>query len=322
MIITGSFIKDMKIRKYILTFLMATLLCCFSYKSQIEQIFETKKVEEYLIPFIITKNYRIFLEGVFKDSTYHFFLDNGFPVTCLCQKLFTRYYDMEKLTINVLCEDGGRICVVPNQIKFADYEFVFDTVNVDCHKSNLKRKEFSNVRGVIGSELFHRHIIELNFEDSLLIIRNQLPKNISEYISFDLQNFEHYAFPTDSLFRQIEISGFYDHKGNFFTGRFWIDLGTPTVTFLKTIREQTDLNYSKQDTNTLASFILNSGVVVENVHFRSGSASGKYLNDPELRIGHGILGTAFFANFHVIFDYPNNKLYLKRNKLTCKFKIY
>jgi hypothetical protein len=57
-----------------------------------------------------------------------------------------------------------------------------------------------------------------------------------------------------------------------------------------------------------------------NDSFRTMSRKGKEIY-PELRFGDGILGVSFLANFHVIFDYPNNKLYLKRNKLTCKCKI-
>ncbi|MCL1968592.1 MAG: hypothetical protein FWF65_03380 [Bacteroidetes bacterium] len=309
----------MKIQKFILTCLITNLLFCFSCKSKVEPRFESETIEEYVIPFTVTDNYRILLEGVFKDSVYLFMLDNGWAMTTLPRTLFTRYYDIEKLNMSVSEWNGdAQTCVMPNQIKFANYEFLFDRIGVDDHV--LLGKELSFLGGIIGAELFHRHIIELNFEDSIMIIRSKLPENICEYMSFDLQNFEHYAYQMDSLFKQIEISGFYDHKGNAFTGKFWVDLGCPFVVFLKTIREQTDFNYSKQDTNTLASFILNNGVIVEDSHLRTGSASGKDIN-PELRLKDGMLGTPFLANFHVIFDYPNNKLYLKRNKLTCKFKI-
>jgi hypothetical protein len=228
--------------------LLINFFLCFACKNNVTQNIDTESepeiiAEEYLIPFTCRRN-TIFVEGVFKDSVYFFILDNGYVMTSLFQNVFTRYYDVNTLNISTL-ESGYKwqICTVPTQIKLNNYAFLLDRFNVIDASSNTRG-------GFIGVELFNRHIIELNFEDSLIIIKNKLPENIDEYMSFDLLHFENYEFPTDSLFRQIEISGFYDHAGTLFTGRFFIDLGTPVVTFFKPISARTDFALSKQNTNT------------------------------------------------------------------------
>lgn len=286
-------------------------------------------LREYIIPFIMSNN-QILLEGIFKDSAYYFILDNGAPITNLSQSVFNHYYNIAELTIPD-AERRSPKCVlpIPVYIKFKDYDFLVDTILVFDASAFPKRSNFADLGGIIGVKLFQNNIIELNFEDSLMTIKDKLPENISEYQSFDLLPLKNRTQSFDYLLKQIEIPGFYDHEGNTFNGRFLLDLGSPSVPFTKTIGEKTNFDLSKKDSTTWAAFILNSRFTSLCTKFSDPSLTdeqnkqGFTINGQvmtadeyiEYKLGDGFLGVSFFSKFHVIFDYPHNKLYLKRNNL-------
>lgn len=280
--------------------------------------------QEHTIPFIFA-NDKIFLEGIFQDSVCYFILDNGFTSTCLSKPLFSRYYDTTTLKIqNPDWTDPTY--VVPIHIKLKDYDFVIDTVVAfDLSIYDTKREIISDKGGFIGVELFQRHIVELNFEDSVMSIKDKLPKNIEEYAHFDLLNIKNCSSKYDSLFKQIEISGFYDLVGNPFVGRFLVDLGCPFTILSNTFQRNVDENLSKKDTIALAVAVLSYGPFMTPVSGNNAKeAKKKIIEDgkiidvedyTEQKFGDGILGISFLSKFHLIFDYPHNKLYLKRNNL-------
>ena len=302
--------NNMKTQNLISSIVTLSLLLCLSCKSKIEQNVESEiAAEEYVIPFIF-KHDRIYLEGVFKDSTYYFMLDNGAMVTCLSQSLF-QHND----TVGLRVPDTLAFpkYTISTHIKFRNYDFALNEIAI-APADAITSKMFDIERyvvGLIGVKLFADKIVELNFEDSLMVIRNTLPENINEYQSFDMLNLENCVHWFDSLYKQIELSGFYDYAGNSCKGRLTLDLGTHFVTFTKTIKGKTDFELSKKDTTTLVAFILNNNFI----------ANIEISDDFEQRFGNGILGVVFFSKFHTVFDYPNNKLYLKRNNLPADDRL-
>lgn len=280
------------------------LLLLFSCKDAVIQKIKSETIieipEEYIIPFLFENN-RIYIEGAFKDSTHYFILDNGAMVTCLSESLFQQD-DTAGLRIpDILPFPKYNISI---DIKLNDYDLDLNEITI-ANVSRFKSKKERNVAGIIGVELFANRIIELNFENSLMTIRNKIPENINEYQCFDMLNLSNCTYWFDSLYRRIAISGFYDYSGNSYEGNLTLDLGTPFVWFAKTIKEKTDFNLSEKDTATIVAFILRNHLVAD-------INAETFIEE---KFADGILGTNFFSKFHVIFDYHNSKLYLKRNNL-------
>jgi len=283
--------------------------------------------KEYVIP--LTLKERVYLEGVFKDTICRFLLDNGATRSSLSEAVFNHYYDVATLDTVASYKWDPKwfpAYVVPIHIQLKDYDFLIDTVMIySNHPSKMSKESYRNT---IGVELFMKNIIELNFEDSLMIIRSQLPENINDYQNFDLLNIQNITTSYDHLFRQIEIPGFYDREGNAFKGRFFVDLGSSLITTHKTIKGKTDVDLSKKDTATLAALILNSRYAAVDVIYQYYDSEWKIVEEitvngqtmtvtdhTEYKFGDGTLGIPFLSMFHVIFDYPHSKLYLKRNNL-------
>lgn len=307
---------------YILFFVIFSYFSCtHQNKEKDNASYITKK--EYIIPFALEHN-KILIKGIFKDSTYTFILDNGCTGTCLSSTLFSHYYDTTKLRI-VNPDWADPTCVVPIHIKFNNYDFSVDTIIAfDLSIYDTKREKSSDKGGIIGVKLFKDQIVEIDFEDSLLIIKNKLPENIKEYMSFDLLNLKDCQSKYDYDFKQIEISGFYDHTGKPFKGRFLVDLGCPDLTLNRRFNKHTDFNLSRRDTNSLAAYISRFHKISVDISGNCAKESKENItvdeaplnidNFTEQKFGDGFLGISFFSKFNVIFDYPHNKLYLKPNK--------
>ena len=77
-----------------------------------------------------------------------------------------------------------------------------------------------------------------------------------------------------------------------------------------------NIELSKNDTNALPSTFLLDPIIIQNVNMfaydENGNKVEKQSEREEYIFKDGFMGVSFFKHFNVVFDYPNEKLYLKK----------
>ncbi len=166
-------------------------------------------------------------------------------------------------------------------------------------------------------------ITELNIAEKYMTVNKNVKNLPSDYIEFNLQ----FDDDVKGLYLSSTLQIF-DSLGTkeTLTGNFLLDLGAPNAMFLnrnikavETFVNNADRMLLKDTTKfkpnprTNLAIIMPEKIQLENISFTGeyiiamkmfGRNSDKYA---------GIIGNRFFAKFIVLFDFENNKIYLKPN---------
>jgi hypothetical protein len=292
------------------------LPACTSKKSNIEiaatlQDVEIVSMDSVIIPFTL-KNNRIIVKGKIGENVYDFLLDNCAPRSYIDKTIFYSYYDVTKLTRLKSQWKYTEEFVYPFLIHLENYDHQFDTVYVE-KTANVK---YANI---IGTEFFLNSIIEIDFRNYMIIRRNILPDNVQkEYYCLELLAPEINETGTEYLRRWAKIPSFLNKENQEISGTFWADLGNQTTFLTESFAEKIDIDLSKSNTNSLLATFLSEPLLIEGVNLtlqvqdKNGNIMPEIDDWCRYMQQDGAIGVEFFKQFSVFFDYPNNKLYLKK----------
>lgn len=256
------------------------------------------------IPFIMNDNFgtgfnEIIIEGITFNKNLVFLLDNGWHVSGFTRESAQSFIDMSKFHKK---EDAAYEYYFPNDpaeqviIKLKDYLLELDSINV-----NIENNPYRN--GIIGFELFDKNIVEIDFKKRFIVLHNQLP-DILEYMVLSLINMDSIKHPNEIKHKLIELDGF--------TDRFLLDLGAAMTIFNPAFLEKVDIKNYVQDSLSIHYYLLDyirrgDSHLLFDENGKSFFETYNYWNIA------GFIGVDFLKQFHVFFDYPANKLYLKPN---------
>jgi hypothetical protein len=277
--------------------------------------------------FILSKSKLISVNTVVNDLHEGVFvLDNGSNECTLDSAFFYDNFDVSKYKIwkqhrNLKYELGT------GKIKFSigNHSFsIQDTFTI----RNLKRQ---GVSGLIGFVAFKNQITIINFDENKIAFVDtfDIP---SDYHKISLYSPHSHSLTYLNHLKYIYISGFQDVKGKNITGHFLFDLGSTfgissKHKFFNIIQKDTsrvDIGYmqtvhtpkpNERRTYYIDSLYIDSCIKIQNVpiNITIFALDPKIDIMADLRYGDGLLGLKILSNFNLIYDAPNDVLYIKPN---------
>lgn len=262
---------------------------------------EKSQETNHEFPFFINSHNKMMIYVQINEmDSLLFVLDNGASRTCI-KKEFLGQFNSDK---SIIYSDSLPICsdiVMQLDVNLGSYSLSLDTIMI-APNPLYGEEQKENVIGVIGAEFFLNKITQFDFENGRVVVSNDLPDNIDEYEKYDLITIYDCDKDYLSKFRYIKIDDFQNNRGEMVTGVIFLDLGAPNNILHKAFCDSIDVHCIKNNPATFAyKFLYTSPVAVNAI------MDGKIKEDPD----DGIMGMAFLENYHTIFDYINNHLYLK-----------
>jgi hypothetical protein len=314
-------LKAMKTFSYLFILSFIAVICCSCY-----DVPPPKNIN--YITFDTSKSGHILLNATIDDSINgKFMLDNGSEGCTFDSSFFYDHFNMSKFKIRkqhstLWFEYGdGTMNISTGEHSFA----VQKTFMIE----NLSKKKIS---GIIGSEIFKNKITIINFDDNKIAFVDSCPI-LDGYFTIKLLSPFVDSFPYLNHMKYIRISGFEYTKGENICSDFLFDMGasgglSAKHSFFKTIQK----DISRVDTGR--SKTINTKVQTERLIYYFDTlfidtlipiydvdVDISFLNidhnvDPldALRYGSGLLGIDIISKFNLIYDEPNDLLYIKPNK--------
>jgi hypothetical protein len=312
------------IRKYRIIFLL--LFIAYSGKSQTLGFSLADGKTKVQIPIEITNN--LIVVPVILNGTLplKFILDTGVRTAILTQKTFTDILNLSYSRKYTIAGPGG--------MKIVD-AYVTNNVSLELpgvtgrgHAMLVLGEDYlelrnylgSDVHGILGYELFSRFIVQIDYEKKMLTL--MLPERFSvgrkfQSIPIRIEDTKPY------LFTPIELS-----DGTVIKAKLLVDSGASHGLML----EPTSDSRIKVPTTTLSSIIgrgLGGEITgrvgrIKALHLGNYKLDNAIANFPDpnsyfdsLKLGstsrNGAIGGEILSRFTVIFDFPQEKIYLKKN---------
>lgn len=246
------------------------------------------------IPFSI-KKYRILVHpSIEGNSTIPLILDNGVPQTIIDETYLPKIKGQH--TIDTICGmDFPAYKIFPNfKVQFNSYTFNIDTIKI----TNCKLFDPNIEYGILGYDFFKNKIVRLSFEDSIIIVSNNLPDTIG------YERFKLYDIPKQS----VKYFHFKFYKNNNYKeANIGIDLGSQFSDFKKElILELNDSIENSIHTKSIFSNILYKAIVKNKNDLLASSLPNSFYSNFD-----GLLGIAFLKKFDIIIDDINMNIYIK-----------
>jgi hypothetical protein len=273
------------------------------------------KSEIDTIPFTLNRNKQIIIKGSINHSTpMDFCFDLGARMVYVIGKGFDK---PNKLDINGLMEDESVTGLSTERTSSINTlqlgHLNFSNIPI-CYIDEAGFLE--NGGGLVGFNTFQNSVLEIDFDNKLLLIHNKLPRKSKMYSQLEFKQ------TTGGLYIPIIISnGKKDCKGWYF-----FDTGADNaLTFDSKFAKREKLNNSMKilEKTGIASSEKRviDAVIVEVPEVRI--ANFKLENVPtllpnesnaEAEFEDGVIGIGLQSRFNFIIDYPNSKMYLKPSK--------
>ncbi len=259
--------------------------------------------------------------------TLKFILDTGAETAILTEKL---YADVLKLKyVRELTINGPGVIDSIKAYVAADVSMTLDSGAILGEGLNLlvlendylelSKNLGEEIYGIIGYDLFHRFVVEIDYDNKKLsIIRPAAfkPKKQFSVFPIDIQQTKPYL---NTVFYQGDVSD---------TVRLMIDTGASHAALLDVAATDHIVLPEKLLSTRLGQGLGGEipGFIgriekceigcfdFENVLI-SVPQQGAYIKAIKRGSRHGTLGGDLLSRFHVIFDYPNQKLYLSKGRL-------
>ncbi|MDR1346007.1 MAG: hypothetical protein LBK03_04835 [Bacteroidales bacterium] len=247
---------------------------------------------------------RIILPVQIKDTTVYALLDNGFPYTFIIKPLFNKLCHSSRIPHNVYTADTSALMPVDFDLRIHDFVLHEDTIGI--HSDDILTKRHSkdiDISIVIGLDLFEKNIVEIDFQNNRLLVYDKLPDRVTDFEVWNVYYDAQY-----NRLRRVTIPDFVSKDRQVLSGDFLIDLGscgTELFSF-SSFAKRVDLEAIRQDSLTWGHKIL---------HWSSFPMQKSSTHKKSLLNLDGIIGMDFLWRFNVIFDFQNNKLYLKPRTL-------
>ncbi len=168
--------------------------------------------------------------------------------------------------------------------------------------------------GKFGYDLFTDQVVELNYDRKAMVVHNRLPKGMKGYTTWPMEFIGNSFFvaSTVTIGDRAYPEHFMFHTG--YSGQFILGTG---------FMQRNDL-YGKLDTANVEELKDSFGNTVKNVFtevsslrigkIRSAHVRGSVM-DRNAKFPSSVLGNGFLKQFNVIFDFRNDVIYVKPNKL-------
>lgn len=235
---------------------------------------------------------RIVVEVGINDTVLRMILDCGYPHTAFNRKV------LEKI------HQPFTVFNMDNELSTTDMTLLLNhtSLHLDTIHAFKKYKYGTYSDGILGLEFFERNIVELDFEHRNIIIHGVLPDKITSYKTYEL-----YRVPEDTTYGMLPrviFDGFVKIDGSKTDAWLLVDLGAVVSIWLKDFRMQLTTDSLKQDTASQAYDLLRKTNQLNDYFI-------PIITDDNTVKEDGYLGVDYLSQHSVIFDYPNNKLYLK-----------
>jgi len=313
-----------------LTLTLVVALLFFSCKSNNKEVAEELAQEPVhkidSIPFTMDENltakfklHKIYLPVQLKDSAaYSFMLDNCNRRTTFRDNLFESMYDRSNFrAIDTLGIARSRVFLEGQvKLKIGSYLFALDTVeirDIARYKKTHPNTGIPEIIEIIGFDLFEREIVEIDFDNHLVLIHSHLPEKTASYLTLDLVVYRGQSFQWSWSERmpRIQLEGFVGKNQEKLTGRFIFDLGSPVTQLFSEFKAKLSSDMSQYDSLSWGYRLLNltGAHNITTKFIGSDNADISLPLEDEYNQGH--IGMDFLKQFNLVFDYPRGKLYLQ-----------
>ena len=264
------------------------------------------------------------------EGPFHFILDTGSGSGLVFNK---KVVNKEGLTdcrkVPIYADNGSK---VTDLLVADDISLNLDGVKGEKQSMLVLQEDYINIRnvigadahGVLGSELFNRFIVKVDYEDKILTLYDpssfKKPKGYKK-IPITIENFKPYV---TTFIKQ--------KKGKNLKAKLLIDTGASNALFLDEKHNDDIILPKKTVAHTLGIGLIGtiSGQVgrlqkvklgkfgFKNVttsypdNWKMARKSSEGKNKEEIRVGS--VGADLLSRFHIIFDYFNSAIYVKKNK--------
>ncbi|KOY84301.1 hypothetical protein AD998_21695 [bacterium 336/3] len=267
------------------------------------------------LPFTLNKNKQIIIKGSINNSSkMDFCFDLGARVVYVIGKNFDK---LNKLTLDGIMEDES-VTGLSTEKTSSNNNLQLGNLNIAnipiCY---IDEAGFlGNGGALIGFNVFQNKILEIDFDNKLLLIHNKLPKKITSYSQIEFKQ------TTGGLYIPITIN----NGKNRSNGWYFFDTGADNaLTFDSRFAKKEKLNntmkvigkagIASSENRIIDAKILEVPEVtiasykIENVPTLLAAES-----NAESEFEDGVIGIGLQSKFNFIIDYPNSKMYLKPSK--------
>lgn len=273
-----------------------------------------KNNEPDTLPFTLNKNKQIIVKGSINNSPQiSFCFDLGARMVYLIGKGFDKTH---KLDIDGLIEDESVTGLSTEKTSSSNNLQIGNISMTNISVCYIDEAGFlGNGGGLIGFNVFQNKILEIDFDNKLLLIHNKLPEKATSYSPIEFKQ------TTGGLYIPITISnGKKKSKGWYF-----FDTGADNaLTFDSKFatREHLYNTMKKLGTAGIASSesrIINADILevpeVFLANFKLENVPTLLANESnaEAEFEDGVIGIGLQSRFNFIIDYKHNKMYLKQS---------
>jgi hypothetical protein len=262
------------------------------------------------IPFELGRDNRILIKGsINKGATLNFQFDTGAEGNWLYESGVKKYPNLIYSSEGISEGQGGVIKTknsLNNRLDFS--KLIWDNIRID--NLGLKSERYD---GGIGYKIFEGKILEINYDKSILIAHTNLPKNINEYTKCNFRKIGGlYFIELTLIVNGKEITAWYDFDtGNTYTLSLQSAFvkENPSFSSLKKLGEATSTGIGPQKV-----YSDKVSMPIIKIGGEEIKAFPVLLQKNET-LAFNICGSEILKRFNIIVDYPNEKIYLKRNNL-------
>jgi Aspartyl protease len=274
---------------------------------------QTKAVDS--IPFTFNKNFQIILKGSINDSPpIDFCLDLGARMIYVIGKSLDQ---SNKITIDGLMEDESVTGLATEKTSSTNKLKIGNRSTSNLQICYIDEPGFLEAGGgLIGFNIFQNCIIEIDFDQQLLMIHDRLPQKITQYSSLD------FLQTTGGIYIPITIS-----NGNTNSeGWYFFDTGADNALAIDS--KSDNKNILEQGVNKIGEALISSSesrrvkadifelpeVKIAGFTFKNVPTLLATESNSEASIEDGVIGIVLQKRFNLIIDFPKNKMYLRPSK--------
>jgi hypothetical protein len=274
------------------------------------------------LPFAFNKNKQIIIKGSINNSPQmDFCFDLGARMVCLIGKDFDK---PNKLVIDGMMEDES-VTGLSTEKTSSNNTLQLGNLSIDnipiCYIDEAGFLE--NGGGLVGFNVFQNKILEIDFDNQLLLIYDKLPEKIKTYGQI--------AFKQTTGGLYIPLTTNNGKKKS--TGWYFFDTGADfNLTFDSKFANKESLYNTmkvigKQGIASSENKIIDAAVLevpeLQIAGFKLENIPTLLANEShaEADFEDGVIGIGLQSRFNFIIDYPNSKMYLKPSRyFTDSFK--
>jgi Aspartyl protease len=281
---------------------------------QYERITSSKN-ETDTLPFTLNRNKQIIVRGSLNNSSQmDFCVDLGARMVCVIGKGFDK---PNKLVIDGMMEDES-VTGLSTEKTSSNNSLQLGNLNIAnipvCYIDEAGFLE--NGGGLIGFNIFQNNILEIDFDNKLLIIHNKLPEKVSAYAPIEFKQ------TTGGLYIPVTINN--GKKKS--TGWYFFDTGADNaLTFdskfaaresmYNTMKVIGQTGIASSENKIIKAAVLEvPEVQIANFRIENTPALLAEESNAEAVFEDGVIGIGLQSRFNIIIDYPNSKMYLKPSK--------